>query len=67
MKRYPACISKKLINGIHCTLLISNLFNTRYEPNGYTYGYLYNGAERSDNYYFPMAGINFLLGLELKF
>ena len=65
--RIQYSISKKLINEIHCTLLISNVFNTRYEPNGYTYGYLYNGAERSDNYYFPMAGINFLLGLKLKF
>jgi iron complex outermembrane receptor protein len=65
--RIEYTVSTKFINEISCSLLLSNVFNTRYEPNGYTYNYLYNGSERSDNYYFPMAGINYLVGLQLKF
>ncbi len=45
---------------------VNNLFNRKYEPNGYTYSYVYNGAVMADNYYFPMAGTNFMIGLNLK-
>ena len=45
---------------------VSNLFDIKYEPNGYTYGYLYDGKLSADNYYFPMAGTNFMLSVNLK-
>ncbi len=48
------------------TFLVNNLFNNMYEPNGYTYSYLYGGQLINANYFFPMAGTNFMVGLNLK-
>lgn len=45
----------------------NNIFSKQYEPNGYTYAYVYNGKVNADNYYFPMAPINWLVGLNIKF
>jgi iron complex outermembrane receptor protein len=38
-----------------------------YEPNGYSFSYYYGGELITENYYYPMAGINFMAGLNLKF
>lgn len=46
---------------------VNNIFNKKYEPNGYTYSYVYDGNITADNYYFPMAGTNFMLGLNMRF
>jgi iron complex outermembrane receptor protein len=46
---------------------VNNLFNKMYEANGYTYSYIYNQQLITENYYFPMAGTNWMLGLNLKF
>ena len=48
-------------------LQINNLFDTKYEPNGYTYVYVYNKAITTENGYYPMAGRNLMLGLNLRF
>lgn len=48
-------------------LQINNLFNQAYQSNGATYPYIYNGELMNDNYYYPMAGTNFLLGLKISF
>lgn len=45
---------------------INNLFNKKYEPNGYTYAYVYDGSVTADNSYFPMAGTNYMIGLNVK-
>ena len=45
---------------------VYNLFNKRYEPNGYTFSYYYNNALTTENYYFPMAGTNWMVGLNIK-
>jgi len=45
---------------------VNNLFNKKYEPNGYTYSYIYGGQENTENYYFPMAGTNLLVALNLR-
>ncbi len=45
---------------------VSNLLNRKYEPNGYTFSYIYGGQTTTENYYFPMAGVNFMIGLNLK-
>jgi iron complex outermembrane receptor protein len=48
-------------------LLVNNIFDKKYESNGYTYSSMYNGATTTENFYFPQAGTNFLLSLNLKF
>lgn len=45
---------------------VYNVFDKKYEPNGYTYSYVLDGGIRADNYYFPMAGTNFMIGLNIK-
>jgi len=55
------------IKEIGVKLLVRNLTNNLYETNGYTYRYAVDGAVTADNWYYPQAGINYLLGLEVKF
>jgi iron complex outermembrane receptor protein len=45
---------------------INNLFNSAYEPNGYTFSYISGGQLTTENFYFPMAGINFMLGVNIR-
>ena len=45
---------------------INNLTNTKYEPNGYTFSYIFGGRTNTENFYFPMAGINAMIGLQLE-
>jgi iron complex outermembrane recepter protein len=45
---------------------VNNLFDKKYEPNGYTYSYVFDGSMVADNYYFPMAGRNYMIGVNIK-
>lgn len=47
-------------------LLVANLFDHEYEPNGYTFSYIAGGQTITENFYYPMAGINFLGGIKLE-
>ncbi len=46
---------------------VNNVFNRKYEPNGYTYSYVAGGTLTTENAFFPMAGTHFLLGVNVKF
>ena len=46
---------------------LNNVWNKLYESNGYTYSYFYNQSLVRENFYFPMAGRNFMLALNVKF
>lgn len=46
---------------------VFNVFNKKYEPNGYTYSYYESNNLVTENYYFPMAGTNVMAGINLKF
>ena len=48
-------------------LQLSNLSNRKYAPNGYTFGGVISGQRESFNYLYPMAGLNYLLKLNLLF
>jgi iron complex outermembrane receptor protein len=48
-------------------ILVNNIFNRKYESNGYTYSSIYQGTTTTENFYYPQAGTNFLLSLNLKF
>jgi iron complex outermembrane receptor protein len=60
-------IKTKVIREIGINLLLNNIFNAMYEANGYTFSYVYGGEKITENYYYPMAGFNFLTGLTFKF
>ena len=49
----------------HLQLYLINLFDKLYEPNGYTYSYIYGGVTTTSNNYYPMAGRNFWLSLKI--
>ena len=45
---------------------INNLYNKKYESNGYTYSYFYANSLVTENFYYPMAGRNFMIGFNIK-
>lgn len=44
---------------------VNNILDEKYEPNGYTYSYYYQGSLNTFNYYFPMAGRNFMIAVNV--
>lgn len=58
-------INKKTIKKAELVLQVSNLWNKKYEANGYTYSYYYNASLVKENFYYPMAGTNFLLAFNV--
>jgi iron complex outermembrane receptor protein len=58
---------KKLFQSVRLGLLINNVFNASYEPNGYTYGWIYGGKRNDFNMYYPQAGTNWLASVSLAF
>lgn len=65
--RFIYTISKKWLKELSIILQVNNLFDKLYEPNGYTFSYYYGGSLTTENYYFPMAGRNYMVGLNLRF
>ncbi len=59
-------IKTRLLKEVNMILQVNNLFNKKYEPNGYTFSYIYGGDFITENYYYPMAGRNFMLGVNVK-
>ena len=51
---------------ITLSVLVNNIFDKKYESNGYTWGYIGGGTEYRENYFFPQAGTNFLAMLTMK-
>ncbi|MFN3757776.1 MAG: TonB-dependent receptor [Algoriphagus aquaeductus] len=69
--RISYAAAPRFFKGLEVNLLINNIFNELYEPNGYTFSYFVpggNGRELvTENFFYPQAGTNFLLGLRMKF
>ncbi|MDQ3682205.1 MAG: TonB-dependent receptor [Bacteroidota bacterium] len=59
--------NKKWLKNALIIAQANNLFNKKYEPNGYTFSYYYNAALTTENFYFPMAGTNWMVGVNLRF
>ncbi len=59
-------IKGKKINEANFFAQVNNVFSKLYEPNGYTFSYISGGEAYTENYYFPMAPINFLVGVNVK-
>lgn len=65
--RLSYLIEHKIFKATHIIMQLNNVFDKKYEPNGYSFSYIYGGDLTTENYYFPMAGFNFMLGVNLKF
>lgn len=59
-------ISKNWLKELRIILQANNIFNELYEPNGYTFSYYYSGSLTTENYYYPMAGRNFMIAVNIK-
>jgi iron complex outermembrane receptor protein len=57
---------KKPFDQIDFIVTVNNIFNKLYEPNAYTYPYVYDGGVVNDNYYYPAAGTSFMIGLNIR-
>ena len=58
-------INKKLIKMAELVLQINNVWNKKYEANGYTYSYYYDTSLIKENFFYPMAGTNFIVALNI--
>ena len=59
-------IKKKWLKEINIIGQVNNIFAKKYDPNGYTYSYFVGGETVTENFYFPMAGTNFMIGLNVR-
>ncbi|MEQ8623490.1 MAG: TonB-dependent receptor [Vicingaceae bacterium] len=59
-------IPSKLIKTVKLQLLVNNVFSEKYSSNGYTYSYIV-GDKFTENFYYPQAFRNYLVGLSLGF
>ena len=57
----------KGLTSIELILQVNNLWNKLYAPNGYTFSYLFNNQVSINNYYYPMAERNIMVGLNINF
>ncbi|NMC36743.1 MAG: TonB-dependent receptor [Bacteroidales bacterium] len=57
----------KMIRNTEIQILVNNIFNSLYESNAYGGNWYEDGRENSWSYYFPQAGINFMVRLGLRF
>ena len=62
----------RFFKSLELNLMINNIFNELYEPNGYTFSYFVPGETSgreliTENFYYPQAGTNFLMGVVMKF
>lgn len=64
--RLSYLLENKIFKSANFILQCNNIFNRRYEPNGYTFSYIYEGKTTTENYYFPMAGFNVMAGINIQ-
>lgn len=62
-------VPQTLFRELGLQFMLNNIFDAKYEPNGSTYSSydLKNNRVVYDNYYYPMAGINFFAGVTIGF
>ena len=59
--------SMSSIKNVNISLLVNNLLDEEYSSNGYTFGYAAGSYVVRENYFYPQAGRNFLVALNLRF
>ena len=63
--RLSYLIQSKFLKEVRFIVQLNNVFNKRYEANGYTFSYIYGGMI-TENFYFPMAPFNGMMGVNIK-
>jgi iron complex outermembrane recepter protein len=63
--RVSYSVPNKLFKGLNIIFQVNNLFNKKYEANGYTFSYLYEGKLTTENYYFPQANTNVMFAVNI--
>ena len=58
-------IENKFFKATNIIVQLNNVFNKKYEANGYTFSYVYGGLT-TENYYFPMAPFNLMVGINVR-
>ena len=64
--RWIWTVSGKKIKNISFIVQLNNIWNQLYETNGYTYSYIYDGNLVTENFFYPMAGRNGMIGVNVK-
>lgn len=59
-------VRNKLFNELGLFFQLNNILNKKYEPNGYTFSYISDKTTYTENYVFPMAGINWMAGVNIR-
>lgn len=57
----------KAVKELSSFIQVQNLFSARYEPNGYTFSYIYDNHLTTENFYYPMAPVQIFAGVQLGF
>ncbi len=60
-------VQTSFVKELGISLALNNVLNKKYEAGGYTFSYKSDGTLTTSNYYFPQAGFNFLLGVNIRF
>ena len=63
--RLSYAVKNNFTKACNIILQLNNVLNKKYEPNGYTYSYI-SGGLVTENYYFPMARFNWILGVNIR-
>jgi iron complex outermembrane receptor protein len=58
--------SKRWMKEVNIILQANNILDAKYEPNGYTFSYYFGGSFTTENFYYPMAGRNFMAAVNIK-
>ncbi len=60
-------VQGKQLKRIDFYILANNIFSKKYNSNGYSFSYISSGAINTEKYFFPMAAINFMGGVNISF
>jgi iron complex outermembrane recepter protein len=58
-------LKPKHLPELNLGFLFNNLLNEKYESNGYTFSYIYENNVYTENYFYPQAGRNFMVSLNI--
>ncbi|MFN0081079.1 MAG: TonB-dependent receptor domain-containing protein, partial [Ferruginibacter sp.] len=63
--RLSYSLKGKSISEVNFFVQAINIFSKNYEPNGYTFSYVSGGKLTTENFYYPMAPANFVVGVNI--